>query len=109
MPQRSSWCSCNCDGPTKEFSTARDEIKRIIDAVGVKQNSPLGADEPRLFLVPGNHDLDWSEKEYEQKIERYGRLATDLESLGVVSAVYRNFRQIQFLTTGQIIHSILSA
>jgi ubiquinone/menaquinone biosynthesis C-methylase UbiE/3',5'-cyclic AMP phosphodiesterase CpdA len=77
----------------REFDLASDEIGKIVAALRVKEpdwrRSQPNA--PYLFMVPGNHDLDWTQETYDKKVERYARLASNLARDGsVLSAIYHN-------------------
>jgi len=75
-------------GDRKEFDCAQDRIKEIVAHVQKKEQNWRRADQPCIFLVPGNHDMDWSQPTYAQRIEGYARLSDNLCATGnVVSAV----------------------
>ncbi|HEX3147240.1 MAG TPA: metallophosphoesterase [Gemmataceae bacterium] len=79
-------------GSEQEFNRAKDALREIIAIVKSKKSSPRKKREPCLFLVPGNHDLDWSQESREKKFERFGRLCDDLPDHDVVSPFYHKAR-----------------
>lgn len=75
----------------EEMNAAKDWIRSLVMVLRKKSprwRSGKQENAPRVLMVPGNHDLDWSQPDYARKIERYARMADDLASYGVLSAVY---------------------
>jgi ubiquinone/menaquinone biosynthesis C-methylase UbiE/3',5'-cyclic AMP phosphodiesterase CpdA len=74
----------------KEMNDATDFIRRVVALLEKSRPwEPGGL--PYVLIVPGNHDLDWACDQYEQKIERYARLASSLYNGGrVISANYHD-------------------
>ncbi|MCK5022456.1 MAG: methyltransferase domain-containing protein [Candidatus Pacebacteria bacterium] len=73
-----------------EMNQVKDAIQNIKNrlmeknAVWRKNNTS-----PYILMVPGNHDLDWSQDSCKAKIERYARMSDSLYDGGkVLSAVY---------------------
>lgn len=88
-----------------EMNCASDELRAIRDLLCVKPwregttnppdmalsstspHQPLGdslALRPRMLVVPGNHDLDWTKASRDEKIDRFSRLAALLRGPGTV-------------------------
>jgi len=86
-----------------ELNAAKDLLRELAELLKQKvQPWRMGLQEnaPRLVVVLGNHDLDWSKPTYKQRIERYARLAQDLAPLGVMSAVQQTSDQCTFWDYG---------
>ena len=64
-------------GAENEFAQVEDALREILGLVSGK-DSPWRGDQPYLFLVPGNHDLDWTRDTYQEKTGRYERLVRSL-------------------------------
>jgi 3',5'-cyclic AMP phosphodiesterase CpdA len=71
-----------------EFNTVKDALRKMIRIVNGKKPCWRKPNQPALFLVPGNHDLDWAKPTHADKIERYSRMCVDLGAGQIVSAVY---------------------
>jgi len=74
----------------RQIAKVKDNILRLVKVLKTKPHPnakrPLS---PYVCIVPGNHDLDWSQDTYEEKIQRYARMSDDLFRDGeVLSAVY---------------------
>ena len=68
-----------------EINEAKDRIVDIVNALQRKQPSwRMTKKAPCFLMVPGNHDLDWSKEKYEQKVDRYARMADALAAGGDV-------------------------
>lgn len=63
-----------------EFNKASDQLVVIRDLLA-KNHGWRREGEPCIFVVPGNHDLDWSKQDYGEKIERFTRMANHLGPL----------------------------
>ncbi len=79
----------------KEMDTAQDEIEKIIATLKTRDTKWRHAkNAPYVFIVPGNHDLDWREETYENKINEYVRLANNLAKDGsILSGLYHDKRR----------------
>ena len=55
-----------------EFYAAEDFIKQLSKRL---KDKPSTIEKHRIVIVPGNHDLDWSHDNHEEKIRRYSRFA----------------------------------
>lgn len=72
-----------------EMSKAEAEIENILTTLKRKRRPWCTEDAPYIFMVPGNHDLDWSKKHYAQKIGRYAQMSKRLYAKGgILSAIY---------------------
>jgi len=81
-----------CFASVKEMDTAQDKLRKILEILE-KKPSPWreNAEAPFVLIVPGNHDLDWSEDSHAQKIERYARMADSLYQGGkILSSTYHS-------------------
>ncbi len=71
-----------------EMNCASDFIANIAALDAWRERTELPPDAPRILIVPGNHDLDWSKKTIEEKHERFDRLSDALDSKRVRSSRY---------------------
>ncbi len=74
-----------------EFDLAVKWISDLVEIMKKKKSSWREAERnsPYIFIVPGNHDLDWSEDSYATKIKRYCRSSDILcNENNVLSACY---------------------
>jgi ubiquinone/menaquinone biosynthesis C-methylase UbiE/3',5'-cyclic AMP phosphodiesterase CpdA len=75
----------------KEMHSASDFITKILDLDGWAARKALPPGSPRILVVPGNHDLDWSKTSPEERHERYDRLSNGLFGNGqVISSRYHD-------------------
>jgi ubiquinone/menaquinone biosynthesis C-methylase UbiE len=75
----------------EEMNSASDFITKILDLDGWTARKALPPGSPRILVVPGNHDLDWSKTSPEERHERYDRLSKALFGNGlVISSRYWN-------------------
>jgi Icc-related predicted phosphoesterase len=81
-----------CMASGSEMLTAQKQIDTIVKNLA-RKNSSWRANEkrrhPYVMIVPGNHDVDWTEKTDKGKIKRYAQLADNVYQNGdVLSAIY---------------------
>lgn len=86
----------------REFDAAKKfirDVKKKLEDRSVKR--PFAPEAPQILIVPGNHDLDWHEEDYEKKIGAYASLSEDVYSEGsVLSAVSRDQKHECFYDFG---------
>ncbi len=75
-----------------EMDIAGEKLVIIKELMKKKKTSKRKKKDPYIFIVPGNHDLDWSQSEYSQKINRYAKMSTVLfnKDNDIISCCYKN-------------------
>jgi 3',5'-cyclic AMP phosphodiesterase CpdA len=69
----------------EEMRAAGKSIENIVYLLKAKNRNWSGADEmPYLLVVPGNHDLDWSKDDYDDRLIRYKEHIERLSESGAV-------------------------
>lgn len=69
-----------------EMYAAKSWMIKLSDIVRKKEDFREAKD-PCIFVVPGNHDINWGEKEYSKKINRFNAAFESLIVDGILGAV----------------------
>lgn len=65
----------------KEFNINKKFIRDVFDKLAKHHQDE--ETKPRVIITPGNHDLDWSEGQYSEKVARFASLSDDLEGKAI--------------------------
>lgn len=74
-----------------EMQDSSDFISSITRSPGWHARKPGLAAAPRVLIVPGNHDVDWSKDKPADKHRRFGTIADNVRQNGIVASSHYNY------------------